>query len=86
MNKTDTDDAMSIAEICDALQRDLSAAQARIKVLEGALRLPFEWEATFDNKGAEASDEFLKKRGWDEQCSPEEFMREFQSETLKEQS
>jgi len=38
MNKTDTDDAMSIAEICDALQRDLSAAQARIKVLEGALQ------------------------------------------------
>jgi hypothetical protein len=37
MNKTDTDDAMSIAEICDALQRDLSAAQARIKELEGAL-------------------------------------------------
>jgi len=38
MNKTDTDDAMSIAEICDALQRDLSAAQARIKELEEALR------------------------------------------------
>jgi len=40
MNKTDTDDAMSIAEICDALQRDLSAAQERIKELEEALRNP----------------------------------------------
>ena len=38
MNKTDTDDAMSIAEICDALQRDLSAAQERIKRLEEALQ------------------------------------------------
>jgi hypothetical protein len=85
MNKTHFADDETLAHIA-ALERDLSAAQERIERLEGALRLPFEWEATFDNKGAEASDEFLKKRGWDEQCSPEEFMREFQSAAIKEKS
>jgi len=84
MNKTDTDDAMSIAEICDALQRDLSAAQARIKELEEALRLPFDWTDAFHgDNGGKRSDELLNRHGWDGKCSPEEFMERYARAALK---